>query len=242
MTFIKHHSPSSLNLFCAAPAMYVLEKIIGIRQPVGAPAHRGTGVEEGVTLGLLDPSATIEACIDAALKKYDAVSALSGDARREKYRETIPEMVTAALNELRPYGVPSRTQGFVEWKPEGLTLPIVGYFDYEWAQHGIIVDLKTTEKLPSQIKVPHARQVGLYASSDNMDARLTYTTPKKVATYRLESVREHRETLRQIALRVEKFLSLSDDPEFFKSIVVPDLESFYWGGPNRQLAFDHWKI
>lgn len=242
MNFIKHHSPSSLNLFCASPAMWVLEKVIGVRQSVGSPAHRGTAVEEGVTVGLLNPDAPLQACIDMALKKYDTISALSGDARRQDYRDTIPAMVEKALNELRPYGIPSKTQGFVEWKPDGLELPIVGYFDYEWADHGIIVDLKTTEKLPSQNKIPHARQVALYAASDNMDGRLSYVTPKKVATYRVENIREHRNALHQIALSVEKFLSLSDEPEFFKSITAPDLESYFWGGPNRQLAFDHWGV
>lgn len=221
--------------------MWVLEKVIGVRQSVGAPAHRGTGVEEGVTLGLMNLDAPMQACVDAALKKYDTVSALSGDTRRQDYRDTIPDMVERALKELRPYGIPSKTQGFVEWKPDGLELPIVGYFDYEWAEHGIIVDLKTTEKLPSQNKIPHARQVALYAASDNMDGRLTYVTPKKVATYRVENIREHRNALHQIALSVEAMLSLGD-AERIKRLVMPDLESFYWGGPNRQLAFDHFGV
>jgi hypothetical protein len=111
-----------------------------------------------------------------------------------------------------------------------------------WEQYGIVVDLKTTEKMPSQIKIPYARQVALYATSNNMDARLTYCTPKKITTYKLENIREHREALRQIAMRIENFLALSDDPEFFKNITVPDLESFYWGGAARQLAYEHWKI
>jgi hypothetical protein len=221
--------------------MWVLEKVIGVRQSVGAPAHRGTGVEESVTLGLMNLDAPMQACVDAALKKYDTVSALSGDTRRQDYRDTIPDMVERALKELRPYGTPSKTQGFVEWKPDGLELPIVGYFDYEWAEHGIIVDLKTTEKLPSQNKIPHARQVALYAASDNMDGRLTYVTPKKVATYRVENIREHRNALHQIALSVEAMLSLGD-PQRIKRLVMPDLESFYWGGPNRQLAFDHFGV
>jgi hypothetical protein len=241
VNFIKHHSPSSLNLFCASPAMWVLEKVIGVRQSVGSPAHRGTAVEEGVTVGLLNPDAPLQACIDMAFKKYDTVSALSGDARRQDYRDTIPAMVEKALNELRPYGIPSKTQGFVEWKPDGLELPIVGYFDYEWADHGIIVDLKTSEKLPSQNKIPHARQVALYAASDNMDGRLSYVTPKKVATYRVENIREHRNALHQIALSVEAMLSIGDANKI-KRLVMPDLESFYWGGPNRQLAFEHWGI
>jgi hypothetical protein len=239
---IERHSPSSLNLFCAAPSMYVLERIVGLRQPVGSPAHRGTAVEDGITHGLMNPQAEINDCVAVALKKYDTISALSADKRREDYRATIHEMVKTGLEELRPYGIPSKTQGFVEWRPEGLRCPIVGYFDYEWEQHGVLVDLKTTEKLPSSIKIPHARQVALYTQSDNIDARLTYCTPKKRATYRLENVREHRNALHQIALRVEKFLSLSDDPEFFKSITAPDYESFYWGGPARQIGFEHWKF
>ena len=75
-----------------------------------------------------------------------------------------------------------------------------------------------------------------------MAARLTYVTPKKCETYELENIREHREALRQIAMRIENFLALSNDPEFFKSITVPDLESFHWSGPARQLAYEHWQI
>lgn len=244
MVKINRHSPSSLNLFCASPAMFVLEKVLGHRQPVGSPAHRGTAVEDGVTHGLLNSKADLQDCYDVAFKKYDTITALSGDKRREDYRATIPDMVKSALEELRPYGVPSQCQQFVEWKPDGLQYPIVGYLDYRWESHGIVVDLKTTEKLPSSIKIPHARQVALYSTQtgDNVDARLSYVTPKKRATYQLENTRDHLNALHQIALRCEAFLDLSDDPSFFTKIIVPDLESFYWGGPARQLAFEHWGV
>lgn len=236
----ERHSPSSLNLYCASPAMFVLEKILGRRQPVGAPAYRGIAVEDGVTVGLLNPDATLESCFEVALKKYDMLTALSSDKRRADFRETIPGMVASAIEELRPYGVPSHTQGFVEWRPDGLKYPIVGYYDFHWEQHNITVDLKTTEKLPSQIKVPHARQIALYVRSNNADARASYITPKKRATYRVENIDAHRTALHQIAMRVERFLSLSDDPEFFLSITAPDYESFYWNGPARQIGFEKW--
>jgi hypothetical protein len=168
---------------------------------------------------------------------------MSIDERREKYRGNIPDMVAMALEELRPYGVPSQTQGFVEWKPEGLKLPIVGYYDFHWAEHNITTDLKTTEKMPSAIKINHAKQVSLYVTSNNAAARVTYTTPKKCQTYTVENIDAHRKALYQIALRVEKFLALSEDPKFFIDITVPDLDSFYWTGPiARQMAFDHWHI
>lgn len=234
------HSPSSLNLFCASPSMFVLEKVLGRRQPVGAPAYRGTAVEDGVTAGLMDPAKSLEECSAVAFKKYDQITALSGDKRREEYRDTIPAMVKSSLEELRPYGIPTHTQGFIEWRPEGLKYPIVGYYDFHWDNHNITVDLKTTEKLPSQIKIPHARQVALYVTSNNADARVTYCTPKKRATYQVDNIDAHRQALHQIALRCEAFLALSEDPEFFTSITAPDFESFYWGGPARQIGFETW--
>jgi len=239
---VERHSPSSLNLFAASPAMYVLERILGVKQPVGAPAHRGSAVEAGVAQGLLDPEAKIGDCVDCAFTKYDILMAMSPDARREKYRGDIPGMVSTAITELRDYGIPSSTQGFIEWRPEGLKYPIVGYYDFMWDKLGLIIDLKTSEKMPSEIKVAHARQVALYAMSDNMDARLTYVTPKKICTYRLDNVRAHREALHRIACNVEEFLSLSADPNYFLKITAPDLDSYFWGGPARQLAYEHWRI
>jgi hypothetical protein len=36
-----HHSASSTSLFCASPAMWVLEKVLGVRQPVGGALRHG---------------------------------------------------------------------------------------------------------------------------------------------------------------------------------------------------------
>jgi hypothetical protein len=239
----ERHSPTSLNLFAADTAMFVLERVLGMRQPVGSPAHRGVAVEDGVTAGLNDMRLSIPTCINEALVKYDTITALSADPRREKYRETIPGMVKSALEALRDFGKPTTTQGFVEWKPDDLQLPIVGYYDYYWEKNGILGDLKTTEKMPSQIKIGHARQVALYAASDNYDARLIYVTPKRLEVYGLENVRRHRDALHKIAATVERFLDLSDDPNFFVSITCPDLDSFYWANPPaRQLAYDIWGV
>jgi hypothetical protein len=240
---LDRHSPSSLNLFCASPAMFVLEKVLGHKQPVGAPAHRGTAVEAGVADGLIHPDKSEKECIELSKEKYFHLMALSGDPRRDSYAKDIPGMVTRALEELRPYGVPDKLQGKVEWKPDGVEAPIIGYSDFIWSDHGVLLDLKTTAAMPSKIKTGHARQVALYAMSDNYDARLTYITPAKRTTYQLENVREHREALRRIAMAVERFLALSDDPQFFTGITAPDTESFYWADPNaRQKAFEVWAV
>lgn len=243
MKSFTRHSPSSLNLFSGCVSMFVVEKILGHRQPSNAPMHRGTAIEDGVTHGLMNPAASMDECSAVAFKKYDTISALSSDKRREEYRATIPDMVKSALEELRPYGIPTECQKFIEWKPEGLTYPIVGYLDYHWAPHNITVDLKTTEKMPSSVKVAHARQIALYVTSNNADARACYVTPKKHTTYQIDNVDAHRSALHKMALHCEAFLAQSDDPQFFVDITVPDLESFYWSGPaSRQLAFEIWGI
>lgn len=223
--------------------MYILERVLGQKQPVGAIAHRGTAVEHGVAHGLLHLDASPLTCIEEALKRYDELTIFSGDHRKEDLRKGIPGMVELALDELRPYGTPTRVQDYIEWRPEGLHCPIIGYLDFAWDNHGMITDLKTTEACPSKIRTGHARQVALYAASDNLQAGVTYVTPKRRATYAVENLLEHRAALHRIALAAERFLSLSDDPAFFASIIVPDVDQFYFSPPEvRKAAYELWGI
>ena len=240
MKTYERHSPSSLNLFAADREMFIAEKIFGMKQPGSATMVRGIAVEDGVALGLKDPNAPVADCIAAAIKTYDTKTALMSDPRRDKLREEIPGMVETAIEELRPYGIPSAAQGFIEKRFPDLNLPIVGYFDFEWSEHGIIVDLKTTDKMPSQVKPGHARQVAFYCS-DNVEGRISYITPKKRATYQLENKRAHLDALIRIAKSCERFLALSDDPQFFVNITAPNYESFYWNNPAaRQMGYEIW--
>ncbi len=240
---IEHLSPSSCNTFIASPAMFVLQKCLKRSMPVGAAAFRGTAVEHGVSLGL--NGASEADAIKAAQDNFSALSALSSDPRRDKEADSIADMVKVALAELRGYGPPTSSQGHVSYEVEGLAVPLIGYYDFEWENHGVLTDLKTSHALPSAIKINHARQVALYraARGDNLSARITYVTSKKSATYALENPREHIATLGKIALAVQKFLSVSSDPMELASMVVPDVDSFYFNDPaSRQAAFDIWGI
>jgi hypothetical protein len=236
------HSPSSLNLFSSCLSLFVLEKILDKRQPVGPAAHRGTAVEDGVAHGLDNPDATLEECTAIAERKFRELSALSPDPRKEKIESEITGMVELALKELRPYGKPSSKQGFIEWRPEGLKFPIVGYYDFKWDDSNLLVDLKTTGALPSQISAAHARQVALYVAG-NAGGRICYVTPKKSAVYGLENAEQHRNALHKMALACERFLELSDDPQFYVNITSPDLSSFYFAAPEaRAAAWQVWGV
>ena len=224
--------------------MFVLEKCMKKRSPVGAAAYRGTAVEAGIVEGLLNGSDD-ETCAAIAKTEFDKLTALSGDSRREKEAGAIGDMVKMGLAELRPYGQPTSTQGKIEYHIEGLMVPMIGFYDFEWANHGILTDLKTTHALPSKISTSHARQVALYvaARGNNLDARLTYVTSKKSATYHLENVAQHVLALEKIALTIQRFLSISDDPAELAAIVVPEVDSFYFADPMaRKAAFDVWGL
>lgn len=238
---IDHLSPSQINLFCASPALWVMERILKRRSPVGAAAHRGIAAEDGIVAGLMDPAKSAAECADVALAKFRTLTALSRDPGREKEGSALPLIVHEGLKELRPYGLPSLAQGKIEHRFEGLSVPVIGYFDLRWEQHGIVLDIKTQLRLNSSIKVGHARQVAIYkaALSDNLDARISYITDKKAATYTLENHREHVRALHKIALTMQRFVALSTDPQELASLVIPDTDSFYFHDPTtRQNAFE----
>jgi hypothetical protein len=171
--------------------------------------------------------------------------ALSSDPAAEKEEAAVPEMVKIGLKELRGYGKPTSAQGKIEYRFDSLAVPFIGYYDVEWANHNILVDLKTTHALPSKISTNHARQVSLYAAArgNAIDPRVAYITPKKSATYRVENVSEHVKALERIGLAIQRFLSISTDPMELAKHVMPDVDSFYFKDPMaRQAVFEIWGV
>lgn len=240
---IQHLSPSSCNTFAASPAAFVLDKLLKRKSPVGPAAHRGTAVEAGVAAGL--SGATRDEAVKEAQSTFSKLTALCGDPKRDKEAAALEAMVNSALDELEPYGRPTSMQGKIEWRAEGIPVPLIGFYDFEWANHGILLDLKTTHYLPSKISTPHARQVSLYyaARPGMADARLCYATPKKCAVYLLETPEEHLKALENIARSMMKFLSVSNDPMELAQLVVPDVDSFYFNDPaTRRAVYEVWGV
>lgn len=229
---IDHLSASSLNTAAAQLPLWIMERLLKRSAPVGAAAHRGTAIEAGVQVGLLYPEHEVEKCQDVALLKYDSLTALSGDHRREQEREAVQPTVATALAELRQYGIPDEVQFRIE-KPLGEGLPpLIGFIDFGWSRHGITLDLKTSLRLTSDISTAHGRQVAGYVYGTNRQGRVCYATPKKIGVYPLDRVEERFGELVNIAHRLDRFLSISKDPEELAALVIPDADSFYWSHPT----------
>jgi hypothetical protein len=238
---IDHLSASSLNLWAAEPALWAMERLLGYRTPLGVLAARGKAVEHGVNLGLTRPDLSAGDCATAALAEFDREMALSPDERREVERANIPGYVANALAELRQYGTPTAYQHRIEIRLEDVPVPVVGYIDWLFEQHGLIVDLKTGERLPSAISDSHGRQGAIYARAHgNFGMRFAYAKPvagkkdgRAIAVYEMsgDDVRLHLGALREIALRLGRFLALSNDPRELAGLLVPDFDDFRWSNP-----------
>jgi hypothetical protein len=243
---IDHLSASSINLFVAEPAMWAMQKLMGRKSGVGAAAHRGTSIEAGVEMGLFEPDAPVEACQELAQARFNQLTVLSGDPNREKEFAAIAPSVAIALKELRQYGVPSAADGNrqhrIETSIDGVSVPFIGWLDFWFQDHSIIVDLKTQLRLSSKISEPHARQGAIYhAAHGNAEIRFAYVTPQKIGVYRLDDPRTHLNAVAHVAQSIERFLALSDDPEELTRSLSPNFDSFYWNDPTtRALGREVW--
>lgn len=244
---IDHLSASSVNLFIAQPALWCASYLMGKRPPVGPAAHRGTAIEAGVEAGLFEPEMPVMECQRIGRERFHNLTRLSADPRVEKEREVVEPSIAVALEELRQYGVPERPEGSERQHKllvtvEGCAVPVLGYLDFVWPQHGIIGDLKSVGRIPSEISDPHARQGALYLRhKSNFQVRMAYVSSKKIAVYVIEDAAKHIASFVQAAQAIERLLSLSDDGEQITRCFAPDLSSFYWGDQSaRRIAQEIW--
>ena len=241
---IDHLSPSSLNLYAAEPALWVMERLLGRRSPISANAARGKAVEHGIHLGLMNPDLPVVEAAIAAQRAFDREMTLNPDARREVERKTLAGYVEHGLKELRQYGAPSAYQEKVSITLDEVPVPIIGYIDWRFDSHGLIVDLKTAARLPSSIRDSHGRQGAVYAKAhDNYGMRFAYVKPivgktdgRAVAVYEMsgDALRGHLEALRQIAIRLGRFLALSSDTDELAGLMVPNYDAFYWNNATTR--------
>lgn len=234
---IKHLSVSSLNLWAAEPTLWIMERLLDKKTPPSAPMHRGNAVEAGVVAAL--KGASFEEAIGIAYTRFAKDAAMSPN--RGKEEAGIRGMVYQGYELLKSFGPPDRTQQRKEWQMEGVLVPMLGFSDLEYDRHGLVIDIKTTFRLHSEIQVSHARQVASYlGAGSNMRGGVAYVTDKRNACYQVENPAEHVKSLTRIALSLQRFLAVSKDPNELASLLSPDVDSFYYKGDQRtrQAAFE----
>lgn len=222
--------------------------LINQRFPSGGEAERGKAVEIGVSHGVFTDASDKE-CVELALETFDRVMQLDDFANKftkhDEWRSQVIAMVPMALAELRPLGRPTPPEGgqheigiacrFREG--EGGTVHIKGFLDFYYKDMPLVVDLKTTGRMPSSFSQAHAIQASIYAKAMNAPVKFLYVTPKKVAWLEImpDEIEQSLVTVKDTVKRLERFLSLNEDGKQLARSAPHDPSSFYWRGADHLL-------
>jgi hypothetical protein len=232
---IDHLSASSINLWANAPDVWVMSYLFGLRTPMGPAPWRGICVEDAVVETLMGGSE--KDAIQKALDKFDK-RFLIGDEATTKERDMVQPMVQLAVEQLMEFGKPEFADAenkqekiSITAKGNGWEIPVIGFLDLVFPQHGVVIDLKTTGRMPSTMSAEHQLQRAIYqkAKGGNQSVKFLYVTPKKAAMLEDGDPTEILAQAKVQITRMEAFLRTLDK-ETAKAIVPVQPNSFYWKG------------
>jgi len=233
---IEHLSASQLVQFARDPAHYVLERLILKSQFKANPyTARGQAAESALAEKLFDPKKDDEVIIKEAHEKYHKDLLFQETELKEKQKQLIEPMYNLSYDALKDYGVPTRPNQF----QHKITLDIgkefpevIGYLDFWWQQHNVIVDLKTASSLPKFIKEDHRWQGSIYAAAEEgNEVRFCYVTGKGCNVYALtkKQITQSLKEVKWVAKKLQKILRVSQDPEEIAALLIPRYQNAYGG-------------
>jgi len=233
---LQHTSPSQINMYAEAPCAWVAKYLCGKSFSFGVAAQVGVLTEQ-VVAQVITEEKTLEQALKMACETFNKNNALNTSEKERARVDDIEPMATLALEYLKPYGVPEfdkcmingRKQKSIELlcNGDGWQLPVIGYTDLEYPTHGLIVDLKTTLRMPSIMPDAHKRQAAIYSkASGNKQVRMLYVTPKKAAFLDLEDTAPVLAEIKSILNRQERMLRF--DKQIIQNLIPVRTDSFYW--------------
>jgi hypothetical protein len=229
---IKHLSASSINLWTNAPDVWVAQYLFGRRGPMSAAAMRGICTEDAVVAVLTGKNK--DGALDQALEKFDQTFPI-GDEKTTKERAMIQPCMELAVQELEHYGEPEfpeegQEKISITAKTDDYEIPVIGYLDLCFPKHGVVIDLKTTGRMPSTMSAEHQLQRAIYQKAKgNQIVKFLYVTPKKTNLLEDGDPSEIlRRTKTQIT-RMERFLR-SGNARDVASVIPVNPNTFYWNG------------
>lgn len=224
---ITHLSPSSLRTYREEPALWVLKYLHRVKDEVGPGAWRGTAVEAGLNHYLLGQP---EFATKAMHVAFEEKAAGVADDKIHKEREALPMFLAQAREALKdkPPLTPKDQQHKISIDLPGIEVPLIGYVDYLWPDHG--VDLKTTMRMPSEPSAAHVEQMACYMRATGRPFHLCYVTPKKWAMHEVSPAMadEAMENVMRGARAIRQLLSLVSTADDALTLFSPEMEGYRW--------------
>jgi hypothetical protein len=223
------------NAPCAWIAKYLLDRKFSFSNA----AKAGTLAEEAV-VKILAHGQSEETAITEAMAEYNRACLFGCSDADTKRGAAIPGMIQQAVDQLKQYGEPDMNCDLIYGKRQhkatmlckgdNWDLPVEGYLDFYYPKQGLIIDLKTTMRLPSQMSDEHLRQGAFYKGAfGNHGVRFLYVSGKNHVWHEVAEPGPILNEFKTILTRQERFLRLGS-AELLQSIVPVVSDSFYWSG------------
>ena len=242
---IDHLSAFSINLFIQSPAMWYINYLKGIRGDTNAAMIRGQVTEEAGEEAIKNNTPVYKS-IETATKEYkDRIKTLkkekllnADEVKEKKELENLPQFVTHAVAHYNRLGK-AEYQEKIEYHPDWSPVPIIGYCDMVFHEEGIVRDLKTTAKKPSEITDSINRQLSIYSTALDgyvplVDYIVVNQSRQEVITMEVNDVDKWISQVKGAVLAIQSLLSLGDLNEI-ASVIYPDL-SLWIFNDEKQIA------
>ena len=253
---LKRISVSNVNKFREAPDAWACQYLGKQRFPSGWAAVQGQAVEAGVELSLFNGLGIDDAQQHAIsfLKK----ESLFFDNKLEEIEKRTPiikRMVENALEQLMPLGMPELPEEgkrqhsikvpvrFAEG--DNGTVDLIGYLDFWYPEHNLIVDLKTTCKAPSKWSLSHGIQAAVYQKAVSAkhgkepQVKFLYCLTRQKDQFIWMEMTEGAEYLKKFKFTVqqmERLLRLSNDSNEIIASIPHNPDTFYWNNAQEIAA------
>ena len=177
------HSFSSVSQFAKNPSQWICTYGLGLRSPSNPAMTRGTLSEFGayykIKRGMQQKDD--KAFAKLITHRFKKLKFLNAEKEIDNAIE-IAKKFEQTLYERQLRNIVSYQKQVVK-KVDGLKYPIRCFTDFEF--ENIIIDAKSTLRMPSFPRPDHIRQQSLYANLYDKPTALLYATPKKTMYYEL---------------------------------------------------------
>lgn len=235
---LDHVSPSNLNTWANSPAIWAIRYGMGFRGQPTPKMSLGKAVERGLQEFLRDG--------DFDRAQHEAVLAFNMDLadplKETKERDLIKPMLDQAIDAMVTLNPEIKSPPMLQSKAsmylKGIPVPCIGYTDFEF-DGSMIVELKTTQRMPSSPSPSHMRQIAFYwkATGGKMPS-IMYVTPKafKIFQPTVDELAEAFNDLVYTGQTLVGALSVIEKPQDLFEFYPPDFSNYQWEEEEKQLA------
>lgn len=233
---ISHLSASSINAYAEDPAWWCAKYLLKQSFPFSAPARGGTIIEKAIVQTLTGRD--MGDAIDDAIAEFNKATVFDKSDNVAKWANAMRDMIEAGVKELTPYGVPtfeldgSQKKILIDCNMGEYKVPIIGFLDAVFEDSKTIIDLKTTQRMPTVMSTSHRRQAALYKMANpEYTVKFFYISPKKTQWFTIDDVSEEKAQIKEIVKRMNNMLGVGS-ADVIKEL-IPVTESFYWQGAEQ---------